>query len=391
VDLKVGIITLYYKNYNFGGLLQAYALQQALSKKGFDCKQITYDYRSEQLGGNQQSIKEKLITKLKDEGFSGVVSASANKIYRKFRVYAMHERKAAFERFQEQVIPHTERVFSSHNIVEVASDFDVFICGSDQVWNLNLHRSPALFLDFVPGGKRKISYAASISMNQLDSEEQAFFQRYLPSFDAVSVRSEHERGLLRGVLPQKEVEVVLDPTLLLTVEDWERCCAPRIIEADYILCYFLGDSREHRQFAQKIAIEMKLPIVTFPFLHGYKRPADKGFGDFFSVGDGPEGFVSLIKHARLIITDSFHGCVFSILYHKDFLAVLRTSNQDKKSMNSRIYDLLQRFGLGDRLLEDLEQGEKLYCKPVDYTVVEDILIRERKRSLAYLLGALGSK
>jgi len=64
VDLKVGIITLYYKNYNFGGLLQAYALQQALSKKGFDCKQITYDYRSEQLGGNQQSIKEKLITKL---------------------------------------------------------------------------------------------------------------------------------------------------------------------------------------------------------------------------------------------------------------------------------------------------------------------------------------
>lgn len=391
--MKVGIMTLYYKNYNFGGLLQAYALQQVLNREGFDCQQISYDFKNElKIKFQQESVTDKFRRKLREEGVKGIFKAAANKLHLIRKPYVMYERKAAFERFQEQMIPHTEKVFSALNIEDVVEEFDAFVCGSDQVWNLNMQRSPAFFLNFVPAEKRKISYAASISMNRLEEHDRAFFQKYVPHLDAVSVRSEHERQLLKEAVPGIAVEVVLDPTMLLSQEEWNKLCTPpTIIHEDYILCYFLGERLEHRRFAQSIAKQMNLPIVTFPYIHGYERRADKGFGDLFSVADGPEGFVSLIKHARLIITDSFHGCIFSILYQKDFLALLRTSNRNKKSMNSRIYDLLQRFGLEERLLENLEFGESVLSKPVNYKKAEKVLEKERIRSLEYLRGALGIK
>lgn len=147
----------------------------------------------------------------------------------------MERRRRAFDCY-DSLIPHTDRIYSDQDIAETAADFDVFLSGSDQVWNPNLFKR-AYFLDFVPNGKYKMSYAASIA-GTLDEEWQTYFREQLAGFDAISVREKQGKQILEKIFPGREIACSLDPTLLLGVDEWKRVAAKPIVDQPYAFCYF---------------------------------------------------------------------------------------------------------------------------------------------------------
>ena len=250
---------------------------------------------------------------------------------------------------------------------------DYSIVGSDQVWNPNWLRGFPYLLD-VPFNGRKISYAASIGVENLSNEQKTLFRANLCNFDFVSVRENSARVALQS-LTSKEIEVVLDPTLLLDKSDYAGIeKKPKDIRdgEKYILCYILGN-REHLSAIQKYAEENNCRVILF---------SDKKESDY-----GVEEFLYLIHHAELICTDSFHACVFSFIFERPFVAFRRTGEADY--MYSRLQNLIDTFKLKGREFNGRSITEKNI--KVDYTEAKGILKKEREKSLQFLKNALGVK
>ena len=373
---KIGIVTLYYLSTNYGGCFQAYALTITIGNKmsGDRVEQISYPMweESHHIDWQHLSLKQQLAIVKKDTGniFSFlivVVKRFTTKLIRYFKcqhqkwhssTYQLIDTKKdkAFLHFTKLIIPHSDKVYTSENISETLSQYDAFITGSDQVWNTNWY-TPVFFLDFVPSDKIKISYAASISKDSLTDKEKEIFKKSLADFKAVSVREEQAVDLIKDLSPVKPV-VTLDPTLLLDASDWDKVCAPRVVEDDYIFCYFLGDNPKERKIAKKFAKEKGLKLVSVP-LTGVKVYSDLKFGDVILPAASPEEFISLIKHASYVFTDSFHAVVFSQIYQRQFFVFNRDA---KGSMNSRIINITNLFNTQERFCNGKEKETLQYVK-----------------------------
>lgn len=339
---KVGIISLYFNNRNYGGLLQAYALTKVISRLGYSVEQLCWQNR----GPDRKKRKPLTIREL---------FIYAQKIYRKIsnkilmRIFGKHlaERNKAFKTFENK-IPHSEQVYKRETIAESLCDYDIFVTGSDQVFNLAWYQGE-YFLNFVPVGKKKLSYAASMPDIQLSEEQRKLVCQHLQDFDAVSVREKESADYLNRFLKNK-VEWLLDPTLLLDKQGWDEVCSERIVEKPYVFCYFLGGGRKMRKRAAYFAKKKGLTLVTLPHLCG-PCSDDLCFGDLRLYDVSPEQFISLIKHAEYVFTDSFHAAVFSNIYSTKYFVFERSG---EKSMSSRITTLLllmgdeERFCTGDR-------------------------------------------
>ncbi len=246
-------------------------------------------------------------------------------------------------------IPHS-KVCDGKTVNELVNDYDYFITGSDQVWNFDCYR-PAFFLDFVPSNKRKISYAASISKDSLLDWQKTVFKNSLKSFSAVSVRENSAVDMIKDYSPVL-VEHVLDPTLLLEREDYDKACSPRIIQEKYMFCYFIGDNKISRALAEEYAKANGLKVVTLPYLGKKWRSCDQKFGDYKLYSVSPNDFLSLVKHAEVVFTDSFHALVFSHIYQKEYY-IFKRSQLD--TMTSRLYSLTKLLQTEERLCFDSEK------------------------------------
>ena len=376
MKMKIAIITHYYKSENYGGCLQAYALCKILNSHFYDAEQLSYEIKV------HHSFKNKIMNPILH--IKKVLSRIKNILIRlkNRQVYSMlYLRKKAFESFNSSFIPHSA-VYNENNIIESVDKYEAFITGSDQVWNPLFYCS-AYFLDFVPSNKIKVSYAASISQNQLTTEQQEIFRRSLHDYRAISVREENAVALLKNVSPVT-VELVLDPTLLLSRSQWEEICSPRIINEDYIFCYFLGNDINERVVAKKFAENHKLKIVTLPHLLKKFRKCDKHFGDHKLFDISPTQFISLFKYAQYIFTDSFHAAVFSNIFHKQYFVFERS---DQKAMSSRIYSLCKLFKSENRFCDTSSKATFEYINSLpDIIYTEAFLEFEilKKKSLEYL-------
>ncbi len=379
--MKIGILTYYYANSNYGGLLQAYALQRALGQLGFEAEQIAYDvslfppmtpaYRLfGQMRHDLSYYRHKLSLKKRAQSLPQEICDG------------LRLRKAAMKDF-EQLIPHSRQQYTYQNIDEANEQYDTFITGSDQVWNLDWYH-PALYLEFVRPGKKKLSYAASMPQTSVRKRQQRFLRRVLSDYSAVSVREKTAADLL-GTFTGKPVEQVVDPTLLLDRAQWDEICTPRLIEHDYVFCYYLGGGTEKRRLAEEYAKAHGLQLVTLPYLMTSHRD-DEAFGDIRLYDVSPADFISLIKHAQFVFTDSFHASVFSNLYERAFCAVDRSGGLDY--MRSRLHSLLEMFGQQQRLLTvaDCTLGRVEALEPIDYGKAKAVLSREREKSKAFLLS-----
>jgi hypothetical protein len=286
----------------------------------------------------------------------------------------------------------SERHYTSSEAIAYAPPpYDAFICGSDQIWNPFICKSngqawnePAYFLTFAPEAKR-ISYAPSISVPAIPAKLRAEMTALLHEIPYLSTRERQGATLIRE-LTGREAQVVLDPTLLLSREQWNKVAVAPDVREPYMLAYFLGErgsGDEYRQFAHRLSETTGYRIV----LLSREMDASERADTLCCYDAGPAEFLGLVRHASCICTDSFHGTIFAINYGKPFYVFERPGSSGARSMASRIYSVLDMFGLTARLLQP---QSPLPSDPyaMDYPRVETILRDEREKSMRYLRNAL---
>lgn len=355
--IKVGIISHYYKNNNYGGMLQAYALCEVLNDIGFEAQQISYNM------GDKNFAYRSLLYKTIRKGYRAVKSAL--KYLKHIPVESkLLKRKKGLHKFRKS-IPHTTATYNLKTI-SACNDFDIYITGSDQVWNPSWY-DDAFLLKFVPAGKIKMSYAASVAKNMLTETENERFRDALKDFSAISVRESDTVGLLQG-LTKRKVELVLDPTLLLDRQKWVRKCEGVCPADKYVFCYFLGDSDKQRKLAFDFAKKKGYRLASAPYLNGNYRKIDS-ITECTNIYDMPPGrFLNLIKNAECVFTDSFHATVFSHIFQRDFFAFINISEGSAMS-DSRLYTLTDMFATRERVCDTAEKKNICYLlslPPIDY-------------------------
>lgn len=385
--MKIGIITHYYKSCNYGGNLQAFALVMALRNNGFDAEQITYDLKIDSVkvsawnsvSKNPLVLVRRMLGKLKRFYCKNVV-------YKKFGDINQ-KKERAFSDFNKKTIPHSEKVYDESNIAESVNEYDAFVTGSDQVWNFTWYR-PEFFLDFVPSNKIKISYAASMAMTTLTEAQQEIVKESLKDFKKISVREERTIDLISDLVPVPPC-LTLDPTLLLDSCDWDAVATKRLVEKEYVFCYFLGENRKSRKLAEQYARKHNLTLVTIPHASGVK------FEDIYFAKNGvkiidasPTDFVSLIKNSKIVLTDSFHAVVFSNIYKKQYVVFNRSKHAE---MSSRIFDITELFHQEDRFCYDSSRENLRYINSlsnIDYETINEEFEKAKQESIEFLKQSL---
>lgn len=369
--MKIGTITLYYNTKNYGGVLQAYALTKFLCNEGHDAKQITFNNQ------RMATYPKTLLGKLKVYGFGHCfkrffqypiewVDRKINdNLWRRYKG-KIEKRSLKFKEFREK-IPHT-KVYTHDTIFEISDCFECYVAGGDQIWNPK-YWSAEYFLQFVKD-KKKISISASIGTEHYTEEEQRFARRLLGDFDMITVREESAKRLLKSTFDIAST-VVLDPVMLLSAEDWERIAEIPEETIDfstpYMLCYLLGKNEQVYKKVKWIAKHLKLPIVYLSFAQGPYKKAEERFGDVKLYSVGPEEFLYLLRHCSCMVTDSFHGSVFSVLFHRPFWTMPRYDTGEMVS-SDRLYTFLKHLAIEERFFSVKEERD--WSADIDWNEVD---------------------
>ena len=378
--MKVSILTQPLGR-NYGGLLQAYALQVAVKKLGCDVE--TLDRRKTQSHHFFAISKVKTLIKkiLRFIDFMGYWRKLGNPY-------------ANLDNFRDHFISMSPLVDTERKVASYYSDnrFDAFIVGSDQVWRSCY--SPSLynfFLDFCDNldlSSKRIAYAASFGVDykEFSDEEVAFCRPLARRFDAISVREDSGVGLCKDYF-DVNVKLVLDPTMLLEYADYEHLIendsSLKLEKAENLLVYVLDMEDKKQAFVEEVSrITGESPTYLMNHPDGLRDESSKNNNLHPSVGDWLKNF----KMAEFIVTDSFHGCVFAIIFNKPFFAL-----GNKSRGLARFNSLLKIFGLENRLIDSFEEvDESLISNSIDWDKVNKIRDSERNKSIEFLKNSLFS-
>lgn len=371
--MKIGILTQPLHN-NYGGLLQAYALQSFLARQGHDV--LTVDF--------SKTYKPK---------FGGIKGIAKNSIK---KYILRHDIKSVFplkDTEKHKISQHTNR-FISENIrrTQLITDlsefsflkyynFDAFIVGSDQVWRPSYSPGmPAFFLDFLLDDKKikRIAYAASFGVDHCDEftkHELKIYSSLAKQFDAIGVREDSAINLCKQYFGV-EAEQVLDPTLLLDKSDYIE-----IIQKDHaspingdMMVYILDNSEEKKNIINKVAKNYYLKPFNF-------MPHNRNDNIYYPVSAWLKGFMD----AKFIVTDSFHGVIFSIIFNKPFIAI-----GNKERGLSRFTSLLNMFSLEEKLIYSINDL-KAAIEPINYIEINKIKDEKKELATKFLNNALYGK
>ena len=355
--MKAGIVT-FHKALNYGAVLQAYALQKALTQ--LNCETYIVDYNSPYMNLSQHkphlSEYKNPLNFIKD-----------SECYKK-----NFSKSQKIQTFSEKYLNLTNP-FDRESIGAISDAFDVFFAGSDQVWNDNITKADDVYyLSFAEPNKR-CSYAASIGVTDIPMEWIPRFSKNLSSFRAISVREESGRQALKKRV-NIESQRVLDPTLLLSWNEYGKMTEYRYNEP-YILLYLLFYSKTLIESAKKLSKKTGFPIKC---INASGIPV-KAFED--CSDSGIDEWLSLIHDAKFVLTNSFHGLAFSLNFNKDFNVELPPA---KVSASSRIIDMLKLLSLNSRIISNGELNTDI----IDYSRVNEVLAAEREKSVDFLKSAL---
>ena len=374
----VGLLTLDSRIYNYGGFLQEMALQDAINSLGYECEIIDYEVSQEfNTFRLKRGIKnfsfdkiKKKLTKEKTILLSNPVSDLITK------------RKRAFDKYRAHNLVLSKKM-SYSDLHSIDLNYEQLVCGSDQIWNPD-YNIPAFFLNFGRKDCRKIIYAASIGKGQLSCLEKKTYSKLLEFPDYISVREDSAQKLISSIT-EKNVELVLDPTLLHQQEYWmKKADDSSLNHRNYIFCYFLNLTDEKVKSANDFAKKNNCEVIAIPYLHNeVEKYTEKLEGKLLSEVN-PADFLNLIRNAEAVITDSFHATVFSIIFQKDFWCFGR--NAGTYNMNTRLHTLLGYVEMQDRLIEPDDLKNKMHCTHVDIDLHN--LKIEQKESIAFLSNAL---
>lgn len=244
-------------------------------------------------------------------------------------------------------------------------------------------------LEFCNSNQVRAAYAPSFGVDRIEDSKLNAYKQFLSLFDYLSVREISGQKIIKKIL-EKDVPVVLDPTLLLERNYWDRLlkeatvCIPK---QPYCFCYFLGNNKKHRESVKHLSQHKDYKIVNLQHFSGFCE-ADVDFADENLYAVSPQDFIALIANADYVCTDSFHCTAFSIQYEKNFTVFHRFEKKDKNSTNTRLYSLLEQLNLGTRIIDD---GQDIIPNAVDYSICNNLLEKQRVISSEYLQEALRAR
>lgn len=355
--MRIGTITVQ-NGYNYGASLQAWGLVAFLRQQSVDA--CLLDYRT-------AVIEKKRVA---PAGWKKLVGRRGKQL-----------RRERFDRFHRQIMAPGEQPRYTHEDLASANDgFDGFICGSDQIWNSAITGlDSAFFLSFAAPGKKRIAYAPS--MGRAEVEDEAAFARLLETVDVLSVR-ESANAPLVARLAGRPCAVVADPVLLLEKADWDAVADTSEVKfsGKYVLYYTLHPDEELFAYAKALAKSRGAKVLRLDILPG--KAILKGCRSASSKGVGPAEFLAALRGADFVVTNSFHGTVFSLIFEKNFGVKLLSGSVAGK--NLRIHELLGNAGMEDRILRD-----NAFLPPVEnWDAARKALADIRAGSAGYLMNAL---
>ncbi len=366
-------VATWYNALNYGTCLQSYALVKVLINNGYNAyipetlKYYYYDFMDHPIVSAKRIIE--LISKKPAKKF--------NKLDSEYQI-----RQKKINDFADKY-NNIYKIKSYSDYKQLQKDSDIYITGSDQIWNPYIIRE-AFLLTFVKDNKKKVAYASSIGVEKIPDFRRKLYKRALSKFYEIGVREKSAQKELSELL-NKDITNVLDPTYLLAKEDWENILTNNLpIEENknYIFCYFVGENQDWVDDIKKLSHKIELPVHIVTSEARIVPNVGVAHADF-----GVEEFLTAIHNAKYVITDSFHAIAFSVIFNKNFAVYKRFKDTDKSSQNSRIYDILNLFGLENRLVSSYEDL-KILNIPVEYEKVNNIIKQEREKSLNFLLEAL---
>lgn len=327
--MKIAIIT-FNKSYNYGATLQIYALQKVLQEHGANVEILNY---------NCENIEKSTELFSKSSKFN--IKTILRYFYRKIK-------KIKFDKFDKENLNLSSKL-KRKDLFDLEKNYDLFVTGSDQVFNLCIiNKDYSYLLDFVSNSNKKCSYAASFGKERIDKTWDKIFEDKLSSFKYLSIREKINNLQLSNLLKRKDIVTSLDPTLLLNEADYSEIKSQRIIKSKYVFVYMISYSK----LLQKKAKE-------FAKRNGY-RVIDSKASLMFLLHSSPKDFLSWIANAEYIFTNSYHGTIFSIIYKKKFIV------ED----NIRIVELLNMLGID--------------IKNIDYNKAYKNLEKSKEKSLSYI-------
>lgn len=373
--IKLGGLTWW--RYNYGSILQAFALQEKLNSYSHIDYEIICQY------GKKVTSKSNLIDKLKRYG----VFVTLKKIIWKFGLKKLRDRNRRIQFFMDSYLKVSKQEFKEDDMSVANKYYDGFICGSDQIWNPKLVPVNSVYwLNFAEKDKLKIAYAPSIGVDELTNIEKEIIKKNLRDFTAVSSREERGTELINGLFDTPKCVTVLDPTMLVGRELWDSISNKRLCDKKYVFAYILRGNKEQRKVVEQFARAKGLFLVTMPFLDAEKIEIyDFTYGDVRIWDADPADFVSAIRYADYVFTDSFHSMVFSCLYHTEFFVFPKIG----KAQLNRLTSLQSMFEIRGRMLSNNVDLNELICaEAINWNRVDEILNEKREVSNRYLDDAL---
>ncbi len=363
----IGILTWHYFH-NFGSALQTYALFTTLKKFSDDVSVINY----------------------RNTCYSGLLKFKPLRSFKTFIQYLLTQVNFPGSEhwfvnarlFRMRHLKQSKEVNSGNELQILAKNYDVIVYGSDQIWAPNVFNSIYMG-DYVPNIVKKISYAASVGLNNIPSDMVELYKRLLLDYQSVSVRESEGKNLLESVCGIK-ADVVLDPTLLLDANDYRRIekkVKSFNLDKPFIFCYFLNNNHNYKKYIESFAAKFgDINIIGIS-----ENERDHLWMNTLE-GIGADQFVWLIDNARFVFTDSYHGSIFSLLFHKELYILKRFKENDPVCQNSRIRQLMDYFNIHHRLVDyDSDVNE---IQSIDYHYFDKELTLLRDKSFIYLKNAL---
>lgn len=366
---RIGIITYWTGIDNYGQTLQLYALQCCLRNKGYDAYVIRYISKQNKGVKWWLNIPFKLIRLI----YLFLFNKKRFSIYMKFKkqkriienVNNLHPRN--FELFKEKYISFSKEIYNQYNIYKSPPEADIYISGSDQIWG---GLDPIYYLQFVDNDKKCIAYAPSFGGVKLSKFEKRKLRKYLQRYSVLAMREHNGVELCKSV-GRDDAFLVMDPTLLLSSMDYLSISVPVKQTTDYILLYLLGNDMDFDissvyEWANKHNLIVKY-VASQGRLDSYEK-----------IYPNVDEWLGLIQGAKYVVTNSFHGTVFSVIMNRKFLTIPLCGAFTR--MNGRVIDLLSRLGLENRIYS---RNMDVLSLSIEYDKINDILLEERVKMSSY--------
>lgn len=362
--MKIAIIT-WFSNLNYGTALQCFALQKYLKDK-YACEVEIINYsplNSDYIKPSSQKFDHfiyKAVNKIKKSIYDD--SVEYDRLLNSQFSTELSQKKKAFDNFLKNIV-FTKNITENKDFSSLENQFDLFICGSDQIWNPTILNG-RFYLDFVTK-KPKIAYAVSFGISYLPKYSHNYITNFIADFKAIGLRESTCLDELRKITDNKNISVVCDPTFLLDADLWKSFKSDRIKDNRYIVTYFLGDTKISKKALNIFNEKFKTDNVILPSTKYMLEKANSK-----NVEYGPAEFLDLISNAEFVLTDSFHAVCFSLIFEKNFCVLPKHSKENPFKQNSRIESLLKISGLSERFVQNENEIKEILNTPINYQQVK---------------------